>query len=182
MFFRIILKIWLVSKLWFSSGNLTVWTKAVKFWFRFFNKLMHKQWRTVGVALTLINFNLSKKYLWIDSLSQSWTNPMHLLWAFGSLTLFQSCLPLVCLWDCKFVFVPKFMYGYLRTCSCDVFPQSRWLTDARFLFRIWSENVVIQYQDLWLMITLCGYGAPWVTFYQLCWKIWLIASLCYIDA
>ena len=92
---------------------------------------MHKQWRTVGVALTLINFNLSKKYLWIDSLSQSWTNPMHLLWAYGWQALSQSCLPLVCLWDCKFVSAPKFMNGYLQTCSCDVFPRSRSLSDAK---------------------------------------------------
>ena len=67
----------------------------------------------------------------MDSLSQSWTNPMHLLWAYGSLILSQSCLPLVCLWDYKFVSAPKFMNGYLRTCSCDVFPQSRSLSDAK---------------------------------------------------
>ena len=132
---------------------------------------MPKQWRTVGVALSSYNFNFSKKYLWIDSLSQSWTNPMHLLWAYGSQALSQSCLPLVCLWDCKFVTAPKFMYGYLWTCSCDVFPQSRSKSDAKYLFRICSMRVVIQYQDHCLMITLCGYGAPWVSFYQLLWKL-----------
>ena len=89
-------------------------------------KLKPKQWRTVGVALSSYNFNFSKKYLWIDSLSQSWTNPRHLLWAYGWLTLSHCCLPLVCLWDYKFVTASKFMYWYLRTCSCDVFPQSRW--------------------------------------------------------
>ena len=88
-------------------------------------KLKHKQWRTVGVALTFNNSNSSKRNLWIDSLSQSWTNPMHLLQAFGSLTLSWSCLPLVCLWDCKFVSVPKFIYGYFWTCSCDEYPLSR---------------------------------------------------------
>ena len=94
-------------------------------------KLMHKQWRTVGVALTSNDFNSSKKYLWIDYLSQSWTNPMHLLLAYGSKTLSQSCLPLVCLWDCKLVSVPKFMNWYFWSCSCDVFPESRSLSDAK---------------------------------------------------
>ena len=94
-------------------------------------KLKHKQWRTVGVALTFNNSNSSKRNLWIDSLSQSWTNPMHLLWAYGSLTLSQNCLPLVCLWDCKFVSAPKFMYRYLRTCSCDDFQQSRSISDTK---------------------------------------------------
>ena len=46
------------------------------------------------------------------------------------MTLSQSCLPLVCLWDCKLVSVPKFMYWYFRTCSCDVFSCSRSLSDA----------------------------------------------------
>ena len=134
-------------------------------------KLRPKQWRTVGVADSFYNFNISKRYLWIDSLSQSWTNPMHLLWAYGWLALSQSCLPLVCLWDCKFVSAPKFMNGYLQTCSCDVFPWSRSISDAKKLLRICSLKVLIQYQDLWLMITLCGYGAPWVSFYQLLWKL-----------
>ena len=73
--------------------------------------------KTVGVAWSSYNSIFSMKYLWIDSLSQSWTNPMHLLWAYGSKTLSQSCLPLVCLWDCKFVSAPKFMYGF----SSDLF-------------------------------------------------------------
>ena len=55
---------------------------------------------------------------------------MHLLGAYGSLTLSQSCLPLVCLWDCKLVSVPKSMYGFLRTCSCEVLPHSRLLPDT----------------------------------------------------
>ena len=138
--------------------------------------------KNCGCGFNFINFNSSKKYLWIDSLSQSWTNPMHLLGAYGSLTLSQSCLPLVCLWDCKFVSAPKSMYGYLRTCSCDDLPQSRLLSDTKVLFRIYSLKVVIQYQDLWLMIIFCGYGAPWVTFYQPHWKLWPTASLCSIDA
>ena len=71
-------------------------------------KLKPKQWRAVGVADTSYSFNFQREYLWIDILSQSWTNPMHLLWAYG-VTLSQSCLPLVCLWDCKFVSVPKFL-------------------------------------------------------------------------
>ena len=104
-------------------------------------KLKPKQWRTVGVADTFYNFNISKIYLWIDSLSQSWTNPMHLFWAYGLQALSQSCLPLVWLWDCKFVTAPKFMYGYLRTCSCDVFPWSRSISDAKifcFGFVLWE--------------------------------------------
>ena len=145
-------------------------------------KLRPKQWRTVGVAWTFYNFDFPKNFWSIDSLSQSWTNPMHLRWAYGSLTLSQSCLPLVCLWDCKFVSAPKSMYGYLRTCSCDVLPQSRLLSDTKVLFWIYSLKVVIQYQDLWLMIIFCGYGAPWVTFYQPHWKMWPTASLCSIDA
>ena len=105
-------------------------------------KLKHKQWRTVGVALTFNNSNSSKRNLWIDSLSQSWTNPMHLLQAFGSLTLSWSCLPLVCLWDCKFVSAPKFMNGYLQTCSCDVFPRSRSISDAKtFVSDLFFESV-----------------------------------------
>ena len=87
--------------------------------------------KNCGCGFNFINFNSSKKYLWIDSLSQSWTNPMHLLGAYGSLTLSQSCLPLVCLWDCKLVSVPKSMYGFLRTCSCDDLSQSRSLSDAK---------------------------------------------------
>ena len=51
------------------------------------HKLKHKQWRAVGVALTSNNSISSKKYPWIDNLSQSWTNPKHLLQAYGSMTL-----------------------------------------------------------------------------------------------
>ena len=141
-----------------------------------------KQWRTVGVADSFYNFNISKRYLWIDSLSQSWTNPMHLLWAYGWLALSQSCLPLVCLWDCKFVSAPKFMNGYLWTCSSDVFPQSRSISDAETFVSDLFLKVIIQYLDLCLMITLCEYGAPWVTFYQFHWNMKPMASLCFIDA
>ena len=114
-------KIWLVTQSRFGSGNLCGVNKSCKIVIEIFwksiaaawHKLMHKQWRAVGVALTFYNFNSSKKDLWIDVLSQSWTNPMHLLQAFGSLTLSWSCLPLVCLWDCKIVSAPKFIYGSL---------------------------------------------------------------------
>ena len=103
-------------------------------------KLKHKQWRTVGVALIFNDFNSPKKYLWIDSLSQSWTNPMQLLRAYGSQTLSRNCLSLVCLWDCKLVSVPKFMYWYFQTCSCDVFSCSRSLSDtAKFASDLFLE-------------------------------------------
>ena len=87
-------------------------------------KLTPKQLGAVG------SDTFSMIYLWIDSLSQSWTNPMHLQRAYGSLTLSHCCLPLVCLWDCKFVTASKSMNGYFQTCSCDVFPWSRSLSDA----------------------------------------------------
>ena len=96
--------------------------------------------KNCGCGFNFINFNSSKIYLWIDSLSQSWTNPMHLLGAYGSLTLSQSCLPLVCLWDCKLVSVPKSMYGFLRTCSCDDLPKSRSLSDANFASDLFYDS------------------------------------------
>ena len=134
-------KIWLVTQSWFGSGNLCgvnksckiviemLWKSIAAAW----HKLMHKQWRAVGVALTFYSFNSSKKDLWIDVLSQSWTNPMHLLQAFGSLTLSWSCLPLVCLWDCKIVSAPKFIYGSLRTCS------SWWVSMIKIV--IWYKTI-----------------------------------------
>ena len=116
----------------FSSGTRRQFTGlSWKNWS--YKKLKHKQWRTVGVALTFNNSNSSKRNLWIDSLSQSWTNPMHLLQAFGSLTLSWSCLPLVCLWDCKIVSAPKFIYGSLRTCS------SWWVSMIKIV--IWYKTI-----------------------------------------
>ena len=58
------------------------------------------------------------------------------------MTLSQSCLPLVCLWDCKLVSVPKSMYGFLRTCSCDDLSQSRSLSDAKsFVSDLFYDSV-----------------------------------------
>ena len=65
---------------------------------------------------------------------------MHLLGAYGSLTLSQSCSPLVCLWDYKLVSVPKSMYGFLRTCSCDDLPKSRSLSDANFASDLFYDS------------------------------------------
>ena len=137
-----------------SCGNLTVATQAARL------ECVIVEWMSVGMTVCVFSTHTnSESGCGIDSLSQSWTNPKHLLWAYGLLTLSQSCLPLVCLWDCKLVSAPKFMYGFLRTCSCDVIPQSSSIyLMQKYLFQICSL-VVIQYQDLCLMITLCGYGA-----------------------
>ena len=52
------------------------------------------------------------------------------------------------------------MNGHLWTCSSDVFPQSRSISDAETFVSDLFLKVVIQYLDLCLMITLCEYGAP----------------------
>ena len=109
-----------------SSGNLTVETQAARL------ECVIVAWMPVGMTVCVFSTRTnSESGCGIDILSQSWTNPMHLLWAYGWLTLSQSCLPLVCLWDCKLVSAPMFMYGFLRTCTCDVFPQRRSISDAK---------------------------------------------------
>ena len=134
-------------------------------------KLKPKQWRTVGVADTFYNFNNSKRYLWIDSLSQSWTNPMLLLWAYGYL----PCLKVVSLWYVSGIVslslhLSSWMGIFRLVLVMSFHDQDQYLMQ-KHLFRICSLKVLIQYQDLRLMITLCEYGAPWVPFYQLLWKL-----------
>ena len=116
--------------------------------------LKHKQWRTVGVALIFNDFNSPKKYLWIDILSQSWTNPMHLLWAYG----LRPSLKVVCPWyvsGSKFVTAPKFMNGcfFRLVLVMSIHNLDQYLIQ-NYLFRIWSMRVFIQYQDLCQMIVL----------------------------
>ena len=73
--------IWLATYAVYSKPeDVTMYKWLVAVWY----KSRPKQWRTVGVAETSYNFNSSKRCLCIDCLSQSWTNPMHLQWAYGS--------------------------------------------------------------------------------------------------
>ena len=109
--------------------------------------------KNCGCGWFLYNFNISKRYLWIDSLSQSWTNPMHLLGAYGSLTLSQSCLLPVCLWDCKYVSAPKFMYGCFSNLFLWCFSMIKISIWCNIFVSDLFLGLVIQYQDLCMIIT-----------------------------
>ena len=63
-------KIWLVTQSWFGSGNLCGVNKSCKIVIQMlwksiaaaWHKLMHKQWRAVGVVLTFYSYHVS--YEW----------------------------------------------------------------------------------------------------------------------
>ena len=102
------------------------------------------------------------------------------------LTGHWPCLKVVCLWYVSGI-VSLSLYlspcmGFFGLVLVMTYHNLDRYLMQKVLLRICSMIVLIRYQDLWLMITFCGYGAPWVTFYQLHWKMWPTASLCSIDA
>ena len=145
-------------------------------------KFKPKQWRTVGVAWTFITSTLPRNICELTACPRAEQIPCICF----KLTGHWPSLKVVCLWydsgiislsmhlsSCMGIF-GLVLVMFFHNQDCDL--------KQEYLLRIQSLRVVIQYQDLWLMITLCGYGAPWVTFYQLHWKMWPTASLCSIDA
>ena len=109
--------------------------------------------KSCGFGWSSYNFNLWMRILCIDGLSQSWTNPVHLRWAYGSLTLSQSCLLSVCLWDCKYVSAPKFMYGCFSNLFLWCFSMIKISIWCNIFVSDLFLGLVIQYQDLCMIIT-----------------------------
>ena len=71
--------------------------------------------------------------------------------------------------------------GVFQTCSCDVFHDQ----DQYLMQYICFGSVLRSGNSIPRSLYdnhLCGYGAPWVSFYRLHWKMLLMASLCSIDA
>ena len=69
------------------------------------------------------------------------------------LTLSQSCLLPVCLWDCKFVSAPKFMYGCFSNLFLWCFSMIKISIWCNIFVSDLFLGVVIQYQDLCMIIT-----------------------------
>ena len=63
--------------------------------------------------------------------------------------------------DCKLVSAPKYMYRFLRACSCDVFPQSRSISDAKIfvsdLFLVSGYSIPRSLSDDYLVWIGCLY-------------------------
>ena len=95
-------KIWLVTQSWFGSGNLCGVNKSCKIVIEIFwksiaaawHKLMHKQWRAVGVALTFITSILPRKTCELTSCPRAEQIPCICFKLLGH----WPCLEVVCLW------------------------------------------------------------------------------------
>ena len=141
-----------------------------------------KQWRTVGVAELLKASIFQRDLCVLTACPRAEQIPS----ICDELTGHWPCLKVVCLWYVSGIVSLSLhlspCMGIFQLVLVMSFHNQDCYLIQKYLFRIYSLKVVIQYQDLWLMIIFCGYGAPWVTFYQPHWKLWPTASLCSIDA
>ena len=98
------------------------------------HKLRPKQWRTVGVADSCITSIFQRDIYELTACPRAEQIPCICF----ELTGHKPCLKVVCLWYVSGIVslslhLSSWMGIYLRTCSCDVFPWSRSISDAKVI-------------------------------------------------
>ena len=129
-----------------------------------------KQWRTVGVAETYHNSNIQRDVCVLTACLRAEQIPCICNELMGD----QPCLIVVCLWYVSGIVSMSLhlssCMGVFQTCSCDVFHDQ----DQYLMQYICFGSVLRSGNSIPRSLNdnhLCGYGAPWVSFYQLLWKL-----------